>query len=160
MSGQISRLATVAHILYDREVLELRQENERLLRENESMRQENERLIRESQEFHLEQFWKSNDPERLRFAMFCYKSRHPNLASDNVISDVWVEPMLQNCGLEVQGVYNQSTFYVSQQSDLDTHIVYSSPFTFVAYGTKLCKAKSVDDPEICKLKALFDELSA
>ena len=155
MSGQISRLATVAHILYDREVLELRQENERLCQENESLRQENERVIRESQEFKLEQFCIWNDPEKLRFAMFCYRSRHPNLASDNV----WVEPMLQNCGLEVQSVYNQSTFYVSQQSDLDTHIVYSSPFTFVAYGTKLCKAKSVDDPEICKLKALFDALN-
>jgi hypothetical protein len=157
MSGQISRLTTVAHILYDREVLELRQENERLHRENERLCQENERLIREIQEFKLEQFWKLNDPERLRFAMFCYKSRHPNLASDNV--NAWVEPMLQNCGLEIESVYNQLTFYVSQQSDLDTHIVYSSPFTFVAYGTKLWKAKSVDDPEICKLKALFDALN-
>ncbi len=29
MSGQFSRLATLSHVLYDREVLELRQENER-----------------------------------------------------------------------------------------------------------------------------------
>jgi hypothetical protein len=40
MSGQISRLVTVAHVLYDREVLELRHENERLLRENEKLHQE------------------------------------------------------------------------------------------------------------------------
>ncbi len=151
MSGQISRLATVAHILYDREVLELRQENERLFRENEKLHEEN-------QAFKLKLFWRDHHAERLRFAMYMYSGRHPNLASDNVISDVWIEPMLQNCGLAFESVYNLFHLYVSEQSDLDTHIVCSSPFKFVAYGTKLWKAKSVDDPEICKLKALFDAL--
>jgi hypothetical protein len=31
---------------------------------------------------------------------------------------------------------------------------------FVAYGTKLWMAKSVDDPELQKLKALFGALSS
>jgi hypothetical protein len=152
MSSQIARLTTVAHVLYDREVLELRQKNERLWRENEKLHLENEALK-------LGIFWKYHHVEKLRFAMFVYSSRHPNLASDNVILNAWVEPMLQNCGLEVESVHNQLTFYNSEQSDLDTHIVCSSPFKFVAYGTKLWKAKSVDDPELQKLKALFDALA-
>jgi len=152
MSSQIARLTTVAHVLYDREVLELRQKNERLWRENEKLHLENEALK-------LGIFWKYHHVERLRFAMFVYSSRHPNLASDNVISDVWIEPMLQNCGLAFESIYNLFTFYDSDQSDLNTHIVCSSPFKFVAYGTKLWKAKSVDDPELQKLKALFDALA-
>jgi phage shock protein A len=38
MSGQISRLTTVSHVLYDREVLELRQMNERLREEIEELK--------------------------------------------------------------------------------------------------------------------------
>ena len=38
MSGQISRLTTVSHVLYDREVLELRQMNARLREEIEQLK--------------------------------------------------------------------------------------------------------------------------
>jgi len=46
-----------------------------------------------------------------------------------------------------------------QESDLDTHLVCAGPYVFAAYGAKLWKAKSVDDPELLKLKALFDALN-
>ena len=42
----------VSHVFYDREVLELRQENERLYQENERLRQEHQKLK-------LDIFWKN-----------------------------------------------------------------------------------------------------
>ena len=152
-SGQIARLATVSHILYDREVLALR-------RENESLRQENEKLRQESREFKLKLFWKHHDPEALRFAIFRYARHRPNLARDRVIFNLWIEPMLRECGLEVESLDVQVPYHGPPHSDLDTHLVCSSPYHFVAYGAKLCNAASVDDPELLKLKALFDALAA
>ena len=152
-SGQIARLATVSHILYDREVLALRQENEKL-------RQENEKLRQESRESKLELFWIHHDLEELRMAIFKYKRHRPNLARDSVIFNLWIVPMLRECGLEVESLDVQVPYHGPPHSDLDTHLVCSSPYHFVAYGAKLCNAASVEDPELLKLKALFDALAA
>jgi hypothetical protein len=141
MSGQISRLTLVSHILYDREVLELRQENQRLLKDIAGLK--------------LNLFQQEHDVFRLTIAMCTFHSRHPN--TENGILNVWIEPMLQKCGLEVVNV--GVPYRGLLQNELDTHLVCTSPFTFVAYGTKLWKAKSIDDPELLKLKALFDALA-
>ena len=152
MSGQISRLATVAHILYDREVLELRQENERLLREN-------EKLHEEIQEFKLKLFWKCHDIDTLRSIMFVYYRRNPNLHTSKTIWNNWIESMLQDCELEVTSIGCPLPYRGSEQIDLDTHLVCSSPYLIVGYGAKLWEATSIDDPELKKLKALFDALT-
>jgi hypothetical protein len=152
-SGQIARLAAVSHILYDREVLALR-------RENESLRQENEKLRQESRKFKLELFWRHHDPKALLFAVLGYAGRHPNVPRGNAIWNIWIEPMLRECGLEVESLDVQVPYHGPPHSDLDTHLVCSSPYHFVAYGAKLCNAASVDDPELLKLKALFDALAA
>ena len=152
MSGQISRLVTVAHILYDREVLELRQKNERLLREN-------ERLYEEIREFELKLFWKCHDVVTLRSAMFVYYRRNPNLHTSKTIWNKWIETMLQDCELEVASIGGLPPYRGSEQIDLDTHLVCSSPYLIVGYGAKLWEATSIDDPELKKLKALFDALT-
>jgi hypothetical protein len=152
MSGQISRLTTVAHILYDRDVLELRQENERL-------RCENENLHQEIQEFKLKLFWKYHDVDTLRSLMFVYYRRNPNLHTSRTTWNVWIESMLQDCELEVESVGGMLPYRGSEQIDLDTHLVCSSPYLFVGYGAKLWKATSINDTELKKLKALFDALT-
>jgi hypothetical protein len=152
-SSQIARLTTVAHVLYDREVLEIMRENERLCKEN-------ERLHQESLEQKLELFWKCHDVDKLRFAMYGYCRRHHNLARNDGIWNVWIEPMLRECELEVESLGILMPYHGPEQSDLDTHLVCTSTYMFVAYGAKLWKAASVDDPELQKLKALFGALSS
>ena len=151
MPGQISRLATVSHILYDREVLELRQENERLVREVERLNQENEA-------HKLKYFWVEHSVYELQRFMLLYRRRHPNVTRDHEIWNVWIEPMLHTCGLSVQSVGGMLPYRDLQECELDTHLVCTTPYLFVTYGTKLWKAKSVDDPELLKLKALFNAL--
>ncbi len=147
MSGQIARLTTVAHVLYEREVLELRQENERLHQENEALK--------------LELFWKKHDVSTLRsnIVALCvhYRAIRPLVGNDQ---DVWtkhVQPIIQSYGLEVRIVDQESP--IQPQIDLDVHLVCTRKFFIASYGAKLWKAKSVDDPELLKLKALFDAFS-
>ena len=141
-TSQISRLVTVSHVLYEREVLELRREN--LL------------MHKENQELKLKLFWKEHDIYALNLAICASPKRQPPHADLYIIWNQWMEPMLKTCGLEVEAVSTRA----SRQSDLDTHLVCSSPYLFHAYGAKLWKAKSVEDPELLKLKALFDALAA
>jgi len=143
MSGQISRLTTVAHILYDREVLELRQENEK--------------LHEEIREFKLKLFWKCHDIDTLRSIIRVYYRRNTNLHTS--CSNDWIESMLQDCELEVVSIGCLLPYRGSEQIDLDTHLVCSYPYLFVGYGAKLLEATSIDDPELKKLKALFDALT-
>ena len=151
MSSQIARLAAVAHVLYDREVLELGRENARLREENERLRQQHHALT-------LKLFWKEHSVNELNDAARRVNMDHPNLARVRGIYRAWIEPILQACGLEVELVGGLMPYRGPQESDLDTHLVCGGLYVFVAYGTKLLKAKSVDDPELRKLKALFDAL--
>ena len=67
---------------------------------------------------------------------------------------MWLMPLIQSCGMEI-AVVNASH---APQSELDVHFVCSSACCISSYGAKLWKATSVDDPELRKLKALFDAL--
>ena len=149
-TGQISRLAAVSHVLYDREVLELRGEIERQRDEIKRLRQQHQALM-------LNLFWKEHGVNALNDA--ARRVDHPNLARVHGIYRAWIEPILQACGLEVELVGGLMPYRGAQESDLDTHLVCSGLYVFVAYGAKLLKAKSVDDPEMRKLKALFDALN-
>ena len=151
MPGQLSRLATLSHVLYDREVLELRHENERLNKENEALHQDN-------QELKLKLFWKDYNVLALNNAMHRHDMIYPDLVPGNYIWNVWIEPILQMCGLKVESIADSPPLRGSELSDVDTHLVWVPRYIFVAYGTKLWKAKSVDDPELKKLKALFEAL--
>jgi hypothetical protein len=153
-TGQISRLAAVSHVLYEREVLELRGENARLLRENEAI----------VEALKLKLFWREHSVFMLAAAIV-RADRH--FAPEN--SGIWYEwigPMLQTHGLTLEIVQPfPAQICVSmprgapRHIELDTHLVCASRYTVRAYGAKLWKAKSVDDPELQKLKALFDALN-
>ena len=119
-------------MLYDREVLELRGENERL-------RQENKRL---KQELNLKLFWKEHGIHELHVAMFRVRRRR----DFNYIFDdyEWMGPLFESCGLE--------------KNSHNAHLVCRNDYFITDYGTKLLNAKSVDDPELLKLKALFKVL--
>jgi len=152
MTGQISRLAAVSHVLYEREVLELRGETERQREEIERLRQQHQALM-------LNLFWKEHGVNALNDAAWRVNMDHHNLARVHGIYRAWIEPILQACGLEVGLVGGPMPYRGPQESDLDTHLVCAGPYVFAAYGAKLWKAKSVDDPELLKLKALFDALN-
>jgi hypothetical protein len=134
---QFARLALVSKVLCDREAIELRKENERLYQENQVLK--------------LTVFWRDHNISMLNEAMV--------LVVEYGMRNMWIRPILQACGLEVGILGGLLPYSGSAQSDLDTHLVSTSRYTFVAYGTKLWKAKSFDDPELRKLKALFDTLA-
>jgi hypothetical protein len=139
MSSQIARLTTVAHILYDREVLELGRENARL-------RQENERL---KQELNLKLFWEEHSIRELHEAM-SNVIRRPDF--DYILNNYeWMRPLIESCGLE----WREAQWEIIPHN---AHLVCLGSCLVIDYGTKLLKAKSVDDPELLKLKALFKVL--
>jgi len=141
---QFARLALVSKVLCDREAIELRQENERLYQENQVLK--------------LAVFWRDHNIDVLTGAMMITRKYYqPGVF--NGVCNAWIEPILQECGLTVEVVGGLLPYRGPQPSELDTHLVCTSQYMFVAYGTKLWKAKSVDDPELRKLKALFDTLA-
>ena len=83
MSGQISRLAAVSHVLYEREVLELRGENARL-------RDENDAVI---EALKLKLFWKEHSVFMLDAAIV--RARRHFAPENSGIWNEWIEPMLQ-----------------------------------------------------------------
>ncbi len=146
-SHQISRLTTVSHILYDREVLTLRQENKRLHQENEALK--------------LKLFWKHHDIRTLQSNMvalfYHYRRQAAVLLNDQDEWTTYMQPIMQSYGLEVGIADEQSR--PSSQSNLNVHFVCTRKYFITSYGAKLWKAKSVDDPEIQKLKLLFEDFA-
>ena len=156
MSSQIARLTTVAHVLYDREVLELRQENERLKQEN--------------SELNMKFFWQEYGLKNLHHAMTrVFRRRDFDYIPNNY---EWIRPLIESCGLTL--VFHRGDFdYIGEYCEwmrlpiescglekpsYNTHFVCLDNCNIVAYDAKLLKAKSVDDPELLKLKALFKVL--
>jgi hypothetical protein len=145
MSSQIARLTTVAHVLYDREVLELRQENERLREENNALK--------------LERFWKEYNLPKLGRAITHERIRYrfqtiERAFNPNIDWHFWMGPLIQSYGLEIEIVEDFHT----PPSNANVHFSCTRLYHITSYGAKLLKAKSVDDPELQKLKALVDEL--
>ena len=149
----MSRLALVSKVLCDRELFQLR-------RVNEEQRQEIEALK-------LELFWREFDIMKLRriISLVCSHITDEN----DYIS--YIEPVLKEFGLEVQitdevnpgdGSMQPAPFceYCMPRSELDVHFTCTRHYTITSYGAKLWKAKSVDDPELLKVKALYNEVKS
>ena len=158
---QFSRLALVSHVFYEREIVELRQKNE---------------------ELELKLFWKDHCAPKLlnaicsgnswfricnceecrlfqRYSGFVHRSER--IFECHFME--WFAGLLQGHGLT--SVDNNATWVDCPHIDgtdgspLDVHFVNATgEWDHVLYGTKLTNAKHVNDPELKKLKALFEEL--
>ena len=158
MTSHVARLAAVSQVLYDREVLEIGRENARLLRENEAV----EALKLEVEALKLERFWKEYDLPKLTRVVTRERIRNRFLTNERPIDpnwdwDVFTGPLIQSYGLEIVMVDRQ-TLHTSQ-NNFNVHFVCSELYYIECFGSKLLNAKSIDDPELQKLKALVDELA-
>jgi hypothetical protein len=144
MSGQIARLALVSHVLYEREILEQKREIESLK---------------------LKLFWKDYGIRNLQTAVVCEANRRRFLNINEPMPDMehwflWMGPMIESCGMEAV-LIDQDTDQLAlvPPIDINVHFACRERYYVSHYGAKLWKATSVDDPELRKLKALFDALS-
>ena len=162
---EIHKLALVSRILLDREVLHLRQENERL---------------------RLQLFWKDHSIRHLQELM-----REANQAEEGPRCDCWscavtgrieegqepveaackfkgfFEALMAQCSLTaVTGVEAGQDSVGTHMSMDDGNSVYDNvdahfhhlirdDWWVWTYGARLWKCQSADDPELAKLKALF-----
>ena len=154
----MSRLALVSKVLCDRELFELR-------RVNEKQRQEIDALK-------LAMFWREFDVSKLRrvisLVRIHYRTR--DHITDQTDWTLYIEPILKEFGIEVQitddnptrGVLEEpfASEYYMPRSELDVHLTCTRHYTITSYGAKLWKAKSVDDPELLKVKALYNEVKS
>ena len=159
--SKYAMLALTSKVLYEREILELRAENERLK---------------------LSLFWKTYGPEQLNAAMqdfnmiqtrckcfMCAVSgrydRETNICSCSFVP--WFEKQLAECGLESATFDNKSIHFQHEGMlawDIDAHFVHDGGmddhWLQFSYGSKLHKATSIENPELQKLKRLFSILNA
>ncbi len=155
----MSRLAIVSKVLCDRELFELR-------RVNEKQRQEIEA-------FKLELFWREFDMIKLRriisHVRLHYRTRYHITDETDYIS--YIKPVLNEFGLEVQITDERDPVdqgmrsapfceYCLPRSELDVHFTCDSVYNITFYGAKLWKAKSVDDPELLKVRALYNDVKS
>ena len=160
----IDRLATVSKVFMDARLLTLRRQNE---------------------ELRLELFWTAHSVQKLQIAMKkantgyersigckCWKCSLAGIIDGTVVDRSktcqfipWFEAKIKQCDLIHEGMPPQHMHvtHVSDSSgcvcDVDSHFVESDVMgVFMykfTYGSKLWKAKSVDNPELKKLKKLF-----
>jgi hypothetical protein len=150
-------LALASKVLYEREILELRTENERLK---------------------LSLFWKTYGPEQLYTAMqdanahitqckcfMCAVSGRYDLETNICACSFvpWFEKQLAKCGLESATIDDQSKHFQHESMlawDIDTHFVHDGGlddhWLQFSYGSKLHRATSIENPELQKLKRLFE----
>ena len=170
--SQACRLALVSKLLYDKELIEMRQENEKLK---------------------LEIFWRDYNMEKLEVLWnetieckddvddvctcgsyhifnphypFFEKEKEAETAACN--HRKWFKTLLEECGCVVleqtedcgypKTFYTHSSSHLNCVLDMDAHFVGGSDFKF-AYGARLYKATSVKDKELEKIKNVFDKLS-
>jgi len=153
LTSAMSRLALVSKVLCDRELFELRRVNEKQRLELNALK--------------LDMFWREYDISKLRriisLVRIHYRTR------DNITDD-WtshIEPIMREFGIVVQITDDNPTRgileepfgeYYMPRSELDVHLTCNRYYTITSYGAKLWKARSVDDPELLKLKALYDDV--
>ena len=142
MSGQIARLALVSHVLYEREILEQKKEIESLK---------------------LKLFWKDYSIRNLQTAIVCEANRHLNKHDPTLDREhwfLWVGPMIESFGMEAVLIDQEpDQRALVPPIDINAHFACRERYYVSHYGAKLWKATSVNDPELRKLKALFDALS-
>jgi hypothetical protein len=162
--ANIDKLALVTKVLMDRRFLELKEENEALK---------------------LKMFWHTHSIKKLKKAMIegnlsgpqckCPNCIYDGLAGEIEIKDVqqrvcgfkpWFVEKVISCGLTIGGhggELNRAGHMSCTHGPVytyDYHILSfdydnSRSWSSTTYGTKLWKAKSVSDPELQKLVALF-----
>ena len=144
MSGQIARLTTVSHVLFEREILEQKKEIESLK---------------------LKLFWKDYSLRNLQTAIVCEANRRRRLNIPDPTLDMehwylWVGPMIESFGMEA-ALIDQETDQraLVPPIDINVHFACRERYYVSHYGARLWKAKSVNDPELRKLVALFDALN-
>ena len=168
----IDALYVVSKVLADQRILELRRENEHLRSENEHLR--------------LQLFWRDYSKRELESAMAfanqketgprctciaCMVSGRTESTDDpHRFSNIcrfrhYWEHLLRECGLVVHRGLPQSltpgaSADVLAQS-IDAHIISYGRHDWCsawAYGARLWRGTSVDDPELKKLQTLFERL--
>jgi len=172
--GQASRLALVSKVLCDRELIELRQENEKLK---------------------LKLFWKEHGIRKLKTWLvnsnleginppgcectYCHqRSRNKEVRfQDGVKCDlyIWFLKYVEECGCTVMDhraairlenvrnfshdcldyEYSQDSIDTPSAYNVDAHFVFDS-YLDLSYGSRLLNATSVNDPELKKLEKVFD----
>ena len=161
--ANIDKLALVTKVLMDRRFLELKEENEFLK---------------------LKMFWHTHNIKKLNKAMIegnlyvsqckcencCYQGRAGHILKTETEDRVcgfkpWFEEMIIGCGLTIgdcsgQPIYAGLPHMDDVVYDNDYHILneyhgHCPIWSGTAYGGKLWKAKSVSDPELKKIAALF-----
>ena len=163
--SHIDKLALISKLILDERVLELRREIEAL---------------------RLELFCRDHNIGRLTALMreanrceccqcefvgiYCPTIPRVTTLVQTCIFDDWFHSLIVSCGMTVGELQdNQSSvdFHMSHAYNLDGQRVYDVDahfyqrheiFSFWKYGSKLWKAKSVNDPELQKLKRLFERL--
>jgi len=142
----MSRLALVSKVLWNRELIELRQENTKQSREIEYLK--------------LELFWREYNIPTLnrkigsvrQFCRIRSVSGGP-FPGETIFNQrewgLWIEPVMREFGLVYQ---------ITDDDQSDVHIICNANRDVTSLGAKLLKATSVDDPEVQKLKAFYDEL--
>ena len=161
--SSLDRLALVCKIMLDQRILDLRSENEAL---------------------RLKLFWKDHGKNKLRDRMAQANQMGPNCMciacavsgrmdeeAETVHSSCtfkeWFEGLLSKCGLTcITGVDmvpvgpHMSCDCGNYVYDVNSHFHHLTNDDWVAwmYGAKLWKAQSVSDPELQKLKKLFEIL--
>jgi len=164
MNKGIHKLALASKILLDKEVIQLRQENE---------------LLR------LKLFWKDHKVDILKQLMqeanqaedgphckccTCAVSGRIDEGDESIdmkcVFKPWFESHLMSCGLTYQTAAQEGNGVQHMsgdgnfQYDVDTHIhhIVSADWFAWTYGARLWKANSADDPELIKLHSLFERL--
>jgi hypothetical protein len=167
--GQFYRLAEVSKIFYDKELIETRKENERLKLTIFWMRygvQPLREMMAVANECH---------PDAPRCACLAcvvggrYASYHntydPNCRECKF--KPWFEQRLKKCEIDVQiGHPSKDINFIFHECnsnfvlEMDSHLVNMGrlDWNFFTYGSKFFKATTVEDPELQKIKTLFEEL--
>jgi len=141
----------------DRELFELQ-------RVNDEQRQEIDALK-------IELYWREFDIRKMRkiisLARHYYRT-HYHITDENDWSS-YIGSFLKDRGLEVQitdevipGNFGMKPEpfceYCMPRSELDVHFTCDKWYHITSFGAKLWKAKSVDDPEVLKIKAMFNHV--
>jgi hypothetical protein len=172
--SHVDRLALVSKVLLDARFLELKRENERFKRENERLKLS---VFWADHSIHMLKKWMQYANKR-RAQCQCEVCRHLERWDENDTFEdeeckfgPWFKEALQMHGLSFE---NGGSAYVEcdflggvalredyPKPDVSVHFYlygrqpYNSWFSW-AYGAKLWKAETIHDPELLKLKALFD----
>jgi hypothetical protein len=160
---QASRLSLVSKVLFDRELIELRKENEKLK---------------------LTIFWHKHGVDSLRnlmakanklhpqclcvYCTFCGRTRQYDDGVECTFKP-WFENKLRECGLKTHQGYPNNVVQLDHECsgntryvlDMNVHFIDMATgfWTWFTYGASLWKASSINDPELKKLELLFQELS-